>query len=30
VQPDGTVTKMVVLKKSDPAFEKAALEALRQ
>ncbi|MDR0927597.1 MAG: energy transducer TonB [Ignavibacteria bacterium] len=30
VKPDGTVSKMVILKKSDPAFENAALEALRQ
>jgi TonB family protein len=30
VQPDGTVSRMVILKKTDPALENAALEALKQ
>jgi TonB family protein len=30
VRPDGTVSAMIPLQKSDPAFERAALEALRQ
>jgi len=30
VRPDGTISKVVVLKKTDPALENAAIEALRQ
>jgi TonB family protein len=30
VKPDGTISKIIVLKKTDPALENAALEALRQ
>lgn len=30
VRPDGTISKIMVLKKSDPALENAAIEALRQ
>ena len=30
VRPDGTVTRMILLTKADPALEKAALDALRQ
>ncbi|MCL2040298.1 MAG: energy transducer TonB [Bacteroidetes bacterium] len=30
VKPDGTISKIMVLKKADPALENAAIEALRQ
>ena len=30
VRPDGTISKIMVIKKTDPALENAALEALRQ